>query len=535
MKIYLSGYDGGAAPAAVRVEESVSRALALAAGCRLVHNDLALWESRPARSIAKYRYQGSTAEAWEVAFATADRVVGALPGGPELPVERHVLRNELAAQLFRAAYDHVVLRTFRAGHPDVRVWRGPGRRVPLRAAALATLAFYRARLRGAAPGRVPVAPARRGPRTWLLFSGHAPSRAVAALLPELDPASLVALVNPGMMPKDVLQRLEALGVPCLPLAAPRPASWAVVRRDLDRLVAATGGDAEPFAPGDLGRVLGRLAVYWSGYASVPERSGAALEPGDVVVTGNDRTLSLATFVLEAARRAARTVTLQDGVFEGTLHVTTFPSDRIGVFGERFRRLYLDAGVAPSRVAVIGQRTWEDYAPEPAPDPARRLAAFGTDRRVALFCTQYFPVSDLEVRDALELVLRALATLPGWELVVKPHPHFPIDHVLARLSRPVRQVTGPVRPLVAAADAVLAVSSTVLIEATLLGRPAAAVTASGRVGTCPTADGVAVRELGSAAEVAAFLQHAPAVDVAAYRAANAVPFDGPRARALVCDP
>jgi hypothetical protein len=308
-----------------------------------------------------------------------------------------------------------------------------------------------------------------------------------------------------------------------------------VHDTLERLLAATGGNSAPLAPGDLGRALGRLAVYWHAYQDVPARSGAAICPGDLVVTGNDRTLNLATFVVEAARQGARSVTLQDGVFEGTLHVTTFPSDRIGVFGERFRDLYLAAGVAPERVLVTGQRAWEGYAPEPPTAAEERRRLLGTDARVALFCTQYYPVSDLEARDALELVLAALDRCPGWELVVKPHPHFPIDHVLARLSRPVRQVSGPVRPLVAAADAVLAVSSTVLIEAALLGRPAAAVTASGRVGGCPTADGVAVRELGSVDDVQAFLLAPAAADVAAYRRANAAPFDADAARRLLAGP
>jgi len=534
MKVYVTRYDGGPAPRVVRLEEALARRLALAAGCRLVHNDLDLWRARPDRSIAKYRYQASAAAIWKVVFPLADRILAEMPGWAASPLERHVLRNEITVQLFRLGYDQEVVRVLSTELSAAEPWLPPTRRLPARAAALATLAFYRTRLRARRPAPVPVLPERQGPRTWLIFSGHAPSRVVANFANELDPAGLVALVNPPSMPADVLERLKAAAIPTLPIAPPVPRSWAEVRRLLDLLLAAAGRVAPELPPADLGSLLARTAVLWCAYAPVPERSGLAARRGDLVITGNDRTLNLATFVVEGARQGARTVTLQDGVFDGTLHVATFPSDRIGLFGEHFQRLYVAAGADPERLVVVGQRAFEAYRPGAAVTAAERAEVFGTGSRVVLFCTQYFPVSDLEMRDAIELALTAVARVPGWELVVKPHPGYAIDHVLAHLSRPVRKVKGPIARFLAAADAVLAISSTVLIEATLTGRPAAAVNASGRTGVCIVADGVAVRELTSAEAIARFLEAPPPVDVDRYRASNAPPFDPGKVRVLCCE-
>jgi hypothetical protein len=162
------------------------------------------------------------------------------------------------------------------------------------------------------------------------------------------------------------------------------------------------------------------------------------------------------------------------------------ADRMTVCSERHRQFWLRAGGDPRRILVTGQPRF-DYYKRPWLWP--RQVPFGAAGEPSVLFLSYavdayHPEEGtgrppwLELHRQTEDALTVLAG-SGWRVLVKPHPQqaaVSIDQWQARASdlwgRRLFAVPAhsDVRPLIAAADAVVGFQSTAMLEAMLAGRP-----------------------------------------------------------------
>jgi hypothetical protein len=179
------------------------------------------------------------------------------------------------------------------------------------------------------------------------------------------------------------------------------------------------------------------------------------------------------------------------------------ADRMTVCSERHKRFWLNAGGVAERILVTGQPRLDFYSRQlqwvDGGAPARRRArgerrhdateaTAGGEERTVLFLSYaldaYYPGEGsgapvwADLHRHTERGLHELAER-GWRVLVKPHPQQPLE-VLRAWRREAGGLWGgrislvdpqaDVRPLIAAADAVVGFQSTAMLEAMLAGRP-----------------------------------------------------------------
>lgn len=162
------------------------------------------------------------------------------------------------------------------------------------------------------------------------------------------------------------------------------------------------------------------------------------------------------------------------------------ADRMTVCSQRHKRFWLRAGASEETVVVTGQPRFDFYSHPPRPPEG--LLPGRDDEPVALFLSfatdAYHPDEGrgeptwAALREQTEQGLLELARR-GWRVLVKPHPQQPLDW-LRQWRRRAGELWGrrvfaadaqaDVRPLIAAADAVVGFQSTGLLEAMIAGRP-----------------------------------------------------------------
>lgn len=219
----------------------------------------------------------------------------------------------------------------------------------------------------------------------------------------------------------------------------------------------------------LGRDLGVLAAMGTAFDRGLERARGlvAVESGT----------PLAKAAIRYARRCGVPVTVvQHGVLAGAASYRRTEADRVAAWGpadaEWFRRA-LDPRV---RVEPTGCPRYDGLAAG-KPASARKFRSLPTGTRLAVFASQPFVPdrasrSPWERSGAIRMALEAGRATPGLRVVVKWHPseapeQLPDaqDDVLARSVRRARTLE-----LLAGADVVLALSSTVALEAMFLRKP-----------------------------------------------------------------
>lgn len=514
----------------LRLVRGASVQLAAWGRVKLVHNDVHIGSRCPTTSVPKYRYQCAYSEVWQRAYAIADRCGPSLARLASAELEHRVLVNSLATALYQDLSTTMAIERFcrATGEPLPR----PPLPVPGMARLMAAGMLARRRTTGTTEAP-PVGRGAHGGRTWwLIFSGHAPSRALLSILDLLDPHSTVAVVNNPYVPATVEAQVRARGIPCVTTRWDGRVTGGELQRVFRTIRGAVEAAGHPARSFQVTRDLMRLAYYWLYYRQWPFLQTLPFQQEDALVTGHDRNLMMAAFVLRASACGARTITLQDGVFTDTPHITRFPSEKIGVFGTAYRDIYLRAGRRHEDVVNIGKRDWDTLQPAPV-DPAERRRLFGTGKRVALLCTQYNPVTDLETLDVIRFCQTVVAAANHWVLRIKPHPHHNIDHILARVPGGMdAKVEGDIGGLLRAADCVLAVNSTTLIEAALSGRRTGAINIAGVDGLCPFADGEMIREVRSPQDLMGLLDRDGGGDVALFRSRYASRFNSDAARTLL---
>jgi hypothetical protein len=171
------------------------------------------------------------------------------------------------------------------------------------------------------------------------------------------------------------------------------------------------------------------------------------------------------------------------------------ADRMTVCSERHKRFWLRAGGAAERIVVTGQPRFDFYARAIGERAASERAGAGRPVRTGegsapnvLFLSYavdaYHPgegsgeAAWARLHRQTERGLEELARR-GWRVLVKPHPQQPLDPLRRWRSEAgeawARRISlvdpqADVRPLIAAADAVVGFQSTAMLEAMLAGRP-----------------------------------------------------------------
>ncbi|MGC1273662.1 MAG: CDP-glycerol glycerophosphotransferase family protein [Planctomycetaceae bacterium] len=245
-----------------------------------------------------------------------------------------------------------------------------------------------------------------------------------------------------------------------------------------------GADLSGFFVPRLRHAVSQVAD-WSMAVEAEQRS--LREAGDVrAVVLAEEMYAPAQIELAAARRSGvPTIGVQHGTIMPSHLVYTIPPgqvagaplpDRFAVFGDFAREVVTEAGSFPfERVLVTGAPRL-DHLVEHPPDrnECRRSLGLPDDRKIIAIAGQtlsWFPA-------AVRAVFEAARDEHGWLVCVKPHPKgagfTAVD--CERLAREVglrniRIFAGGFDRLLGACDVLISASSTTVLEAALLGRPA----------------------------------------------------------------
>ncbi len=231
---------------------------------------------------------------------------------------------------------------------------------------------------------------------------------------------------------------------------------------------------------------------WPWSARAMDEAGAALDalsPGAVVTYAEAGGWGRA-LVLEARRRSVPSIGLQHGfIYRHWLNYLHEPDeiapldhdggcpipDRTLVFDRYAETHLLEAGqFPPDRVLVTGNARLDDlvlaFAQQHASrDDIRQRLGVAADQPLAVLTAKF-----TEIKDDLGDLVAAVAGLPEMRLVIKAHPaENPADYDTAIGRAPNISVAAgqDLAPLLAAADAVVTMNSTVAIDALVLGVPA----------------------------------------------------------------
>jgi hypothetical protein len=157
-------------------------------------------------------------------------------------------------------------------------------------------------------------------------------------------------------------------------------------------------------------------------------------------------------------------------------------DRTAVFGEAAARLLRAIGrYAPQSLVTTGSPKFDDLvrlARERDRAALRRSLGVGEDERLVVVASRFRAIRDTHqaIGTAFPALVRAVESLPGVRMLVKPHPAEPAtayDAVLRREGGRRARVLPAGSDLVEAlhaADALVTVESLSAVEALVLGRP-----------------------------------------------------------------
>lgn len=161
------------------------------------------------------------------------------------------------------------------------------------------------------------------------------------------------------------------------------------------------------------------------------------------------------------------------------------ADRVCVLTESVRRRVIERGRRPGEVVVTGNPAFDRLA---MPGVVKRARAFRAERawgqrRVVLWASQPEPerhpftgaTGDPSLPRRIEQTLMAmLRAHPDWQLVIRPHPseNLQFPELLPRVA--ISTQDDDLAVLLQAVDVVVTMTSTVGLEAALLGKPVVAV-------------------------------------------------------------
>jgi len=196
---------------------------------------------------------------------------------------------------------------------------------------------------------------------------------------------------------------------------------------------------------------------------------------DAVVLWEDFVPFERVCVMLARKFGGKSLVLQHGIFravseKGTWIYGTAPvaSDRIGVWGPKFRRILLNHFVPREKIEVLGCPRFDALHNTRFDAKAtRERLGIKENEKLVVLATSCTDFSNDEVKQVMEA-----ASSLGARLVVKIHPIDMLDRVSWMREKAVVVQDFPLYELLNGADAVVVKISTVGLEAMVLGKPVA---------------------------------------------------------------
>jgi len=190
-----------------------------------------------------------------------------------------------------------------------------------------------------------------------------------------------------------------------------------------------------------------------------------VEP-DIILVGDDRTEYVRTGVMLAKNKGIPVVEIQHGIYVHTYPMVPPISDKICVWGIYAKNVLRKAGAAENQIVITGCPKF-DFLFE------KKKIKFLREKRhkKILFATQYGFEDVTAV--VLEEIIKFLSTNEDVYLIIKPHPEEKSD--LYRRFEQYEKVTvedsgANINDLLLDADVLITISSTVGINAAILGVP-----------------------------------------------------------------
>lgn len=198
-----------------------------------------------------------------------------------------------------------------------------------------------------------------------------------------------------------------------------------------------------------------------------------IQPDLVVATSSPRAERAA--VTAAAARGIPALVLCDFMPQSELEWLAVPGygNRLCVMSQGVKQRIVEAGRHDDEIAVTGNPAFDavfELDAESLRRDWRNRHGFGPDCRVALFASQPDREENLGARAAVRLAEAGRSK--GWLVVYRPHPNEQFDHSILPNWIPVSGGGESIWESLCGCDGCLVISSTVGIQALLVGRPMA---------------------------------------------------------------
>lgn len=231
---------------------------------------------------------------------------------------------------------------------------------------------------------------------------------------------------------------------------------------------------------------------------------ASVQPQALLVTSAPRAEWAAVIAARAAGIPAVVVVDLFGLSERERLLNPRYGDVICVLSDGVRQGLLAGGRPADQVFVTGNPVFDGLA-EPALRAGgrelRQQRGWDASRRVITWASQPEPADPQLPRRIEAALMAALTTHPDWHLVIRPHPSdvYAMPPAGPQLTLSTR--ADPLHTLLAASDVVVTMTSTVGLEAALLGVPLVTWDASENTPYCPYASMGIARGVTDLAELA----------------------------------
>ena len=240
----------------------------------------------------------------------------------------------------------------------------------------------------------------------------------------------------------------------------------------------------------------------------------------LLVVGNDRWYVSQAFVQAARVRGIPSVCVQDGVATDSAFWRWISADTFIASSDEVAAMFRRSGTSGERVEVSGQPRYDELFALRARDGVEHRSLLGIPEGapLVLFASQPHQNSAYT-----EEVLRAILRVPGVRLLLRPHPAEPAGRYEAYVTESADRVFMArghgLSTMLLAADIVVIESSTVGLEAALLGRPVVTANFAGTPTLVPYAERRLARRARNGAELTAAIS-----EIVAAAGGDSVAFD-----------
>lgn len=195
-----------------------------------------------------------------------------------------------------------------------------------------------------------------------------------------------------------------------------------------------------------------------------------------------------------------TLWIQHGLADCDAFTIPLYFDRLAVWGEKDRELWMQWGVKEDLISVTGAVSFDKLAgPMPSQEIIRKKLPVSNELPLVTFTTQPvdYMISDQEHREVLKMVLEVVRGMPDVNFIIKPHPSETTEIYRKRVGSDEPKNLKIIKDidtdnLIKASDILMTICSTTGMTAVALDRPIVELNASNAKDRAPYfAEGVAV--------------------------------------------